>query len=47
MPQEVHCTERSFEICAAEWGYKAFSVALQVTKQVLLSSSIISLPSRF
>ena len=24
MPQEVHCTERSFETWAAEWGYRAF-----------------------
>ena len=24
MLQEVHCTERSFEIWAAEWGYTAF-----------------------
>ena len=24
MLQEVHCTERSFETWAAEWGYTAF-----------------------
>jgi len=24
MLQEVHCTERSFETWAAEWGYRAF-----------------------
>ena len=32
MLQEAHCTEKSSEIWAAEWGYTFFSVVWQVTK---------------
>ena len=32
MLQEVHCTERSFETWAAEWGYKAFFSGLASNK---------------